>query len=53
MELRDLFEELDIGASIEVAEEIGNRVDASDAAIRVLDEIDSIIADKLLAAALG
>jgi guanylate kinase len=53
MELRDLFEELDVGASVEVKEAIANRIDASNAAIRVLDEIDEIIANKLLAAALA
>lgn len=53
VDLRDLFGELDAGGSIEVADEIGNRLDASDMAIRILDEIDEIIADKLLAAALA
>jgi len=53
MELRNLFEELDVGASVEVKEEIANRIDATYAAIQVLDEIDSIIADKLLGAALA
>ncbi|HEV8683196.1 MAG TPA: hypothetical protein VGS09_10565 [Actinomycetota bacterium] len=53
MELRDLFEGLDAGASIALAEEIGNRMDANDTAIRVLDEFDEIIADKLLAEVLN
>lgn len=52
MDLRDLFDELDARATIELEEEIGNLLDASDAAIQILDEIDMIIADKLLAAAL-
>lgn len=50
MDLRDMFEGLDARATIYLAEEISNRVAANDTAIRVLDEIDVIIADKLLAA---
>ncbi len=50
VDLRDMFEGLDARATIYLAEEISNRVAANDTAIRVLDEIDVIIADKLLAA---
>jgi hypothetical protein len=52
MELRDLFEGLDARESIALTDEIGNRVAANDTAIQVLDELDAIVADKLLAAAL-
>jgi hypothetical protein len=52
VDVRDLFEGLDAEDSIALADEIGNRLNASETAIRVLDEISEIIADKLIATAL-
>jgi hypothetical protein len=53
VDLRDMFEGLDVSDSFALAEDIGNRLDAHDTAIRVLEEFEEIIADKLLAAALA
>ena len=49
-ELPDPFDEMNASASIALAEEITNRLEASETAIRVCDELAEIIADKLLAA---
>lgn len=52
VDLRDLFDGLDVGEGIAFAEEISDRLAANDMAVRVCDELDEIIADKLLSAAL-
>jgi hypothetical protein len=49
VDLRDLFEGLDPESSVALADEIGNYLEASDTAVRVLDEISEIVADKLIA----
>jgi hypothetical protein len=52
VDLRDLFDGLEAGASIALAEAISDRLAASETAVRVCNELDEIVADKLLAAAL-